>query len=172
MGAVWCSWTGVQQEKKALCVSTYTLGQLQAVLSLCTSSEQAVRALKWPYERDPDLKANISPMLYQGNRQNNPQPLGFCSFKEANPFGKGSDGVLNQGRQFFCPYGFLGKWQPNWNILWERKDVDEFSTWVRVIIKKFCSNVLKTKNSSVGKLFGLVWVFVLFGFFFEIQGVF
>lgn len=44
--------------------------------------------------------------------------------------------------------------------------MDEFSTWVRVIIKKFCSNVLKTKNSSVGKLFGLVWVFVLFGFFF------
>lgn len=24
--------------------------------------------------------------------------------------------------------------------------MDEFSTWVRVIIKKFCSSILKTKN--------------------------
>lgn len=155
--AVWCSRPGVKREKKATWISTYTLGQLQAVLSFCTSSEQAVRALKRPYERDPDLKANVSPMLYQGNRQEDPQPPSFCSFKEADLFGKGFDGmlrsVLNQGRQVFCPYNFFGKWQPNRNLLWERKNVDEFSTWVRVIIQKFCSNILKTKISTVGKLF-------------------
>lgn len=40
--------------------------------------------------------------------------------------------------------------------------MDEFSTWIRVIIKKFCSNILETNNSSVGKC-------LFFFFNFEIQ---
>lgn len=76
------------------------------------SANSLVWGLKRPYERDPDVKVNISAMLYQGNRQENPQGPSFSSFKEASPFGKGSNGMqrsmLNQG-MFFPPYTHFGK---------------------------------------------------------------